>query len=244
MKNEIALVTGASNGIGAATAQLLGKMGYFVCVHYFKDAGSARDVVNKILQAGGRAARFQADMRSEKGIDKLFKRIDKHCGTVTALVNSAGDNGGFLACEEISTDTLMSVFSLNVFGVFICIREAARRMKKIRRGSIVNISSESAVFGGNRLTHYAASKAAVNTATRGFARELAPFNIRVNAVSPGIINTDAHRNISMKRREMIKKSLPMGRMGEAGEVAKTIAWLLSDDASYVSGSIIPVSGAR
>ena len=244
MKNEVALVTGASKGIGAATALLLGNRGYLVCVNYLTDTKLAQGIVNKIVASGGRAVRMQADIRKENDIVNLFKHIDKNYGTVTALVNNAGNNGGFLTCEEISINTLMSVFSLNVFGAFICIREAARRMKKIRKGGIVNISSEAAIFGGKKLTHYAASKAAINTATKGFARELAPFNIRVNAVSPGIIDTDAQKNISKKRYEIIKKSLPMGRMGEANEVAKTIAWLLSDDASYVSGSIISVSGAR
>lgn len=244
MKNEIVFVTGASRGIGASTALLLGSRGYFVCVNYHENAELAQNVVDKIVADGGRAVSLRADIRKEKDIVSLFKRIDKDYGIVTALVNNAGDNGGLLVCEEISVGILKSVFALNVFGVFICIREAVKRMKIIQRGSIVNISSESAIFGGNRLTHYAASKAAINAATKGFARELAPFNIRVNAVSPGIIDTDAHKDISQKRRQMLKHSLPMGRMGKPEEVAKTIAWLLSDDASYVSGSIISVSGAR
>jgi NAD(P)-dependent dehydrogenase (short-subunit alcohol dehydrogenase family) len=117
-------------------------------------------------------------------------------------------------------------------------------MKKTGGGSIVNVSSEAARFGGHNLTHYAASKAAVNAATIGFAKELAPYNIRVNTVSPGIIDTDAQKNISNERRKTIEKSLPFKRMGKPQEVAKTIAWLLSDEASYVSGSVISVSGAR
>ncbi len=244
MKNEIALVTGASSGIGASTARLLGSRGYFVCVNYCENAESAQAVVDDIAANGGRAVSARADIRKEKDIVNLFKRIDRDHGIVTALVNNAGENGGLLACEDITVDLLRSVFALNVFGVFTCIREAVKRMKQIGRGSIVNISSESAIFGGNRLSHYAASKAAINAATKGFARELAPFNIRVNAVSPGVIDTDIHKGISQKRQELLKHSLPMGRMGKPGEVAKTIAWLLSDEASYVSGSIISVSGAR
>ncbi|MEW6088414.1 MAG: SDR family oxidoreductase [bacterium] len=244
MNNEIALVTGASKGIGAATAQLLGEKGYFVCVNYFKDIELAQNVVDEILKTGGRAVQIQADIRKEKDILNLFKYIDRNYGVVTALVNNAGDIGGFSVCEEITLDTLTSVFSLNVFGVFICIREAVKRMKKIGRGGIVNVSSEAAIFGGNKLTHYAASKAAINIVTKGFAKELAPFNIRVNAVSPGVIDTDVHKGIAKERREMLKHSLPTGRMGKPVEVARTIAWLLSDEASYVSGSIIPVSGAR
>ncbi len=244
MNKNIVLVTGASRGIGAETAKVLGEVGYFVCVHYYKNASLAENVVEYILKAGGSADVTQADISKEAEIVEMFERIDKQYGSISALVNNAGSNGGFLVSEEISINNLLSVFSLNVFGVFICIREAVKRMKKIGGGSIVNVSSEAARFGGHNLTHYAASKAAINAATKGFARELAPFNIRVNAVSPGVIDTDAHRDISKKRRETLKHSLPMGRMGEPGEVAKTIAWLLSDDASYVSGSIIPVSGAR
>jgi NAD(P)-dependent dehydrogenase (short-subunit alcohol dehydrogenase family) len=244
MNKKIVLVTGASRGIGAATAGLLGSQGYFVCVNYSENAKLARKVVDGIVAGGGRAVSLRADISKEKEVVSLFKRIDKDYGPITALVNNAGASGGLLACEEISADILESIFALNVFGVFTCIREAVKRMKKNRQGSIVNISSESAIFGGNRLTHYAASKAAINAATKGFARELAPFNIRVNAVSPGIIDTDAHKDISRERLAMLKHSLPLGRMGKPEEVARAIAWLLSEDASYVSGSIISVSGAR
>lgn len=243
MENKVVLVTGASRGIGAETAVLLGNRGYFVCVNYLKNARLAGKIVEKIERAGGRAIALQADVRKEKDIINLFKRIDK-CGAITALVNNAGNDGGLSNCEEITTDKLESVFSLNVFGVFICVREAVKRMKKNKKGSIVNISSESAIFGGNKLTHYAAAKAAINSATKGFARELAPFNIRVNAVSPGVIDTDAHKGISKGRLKALKHLLPMGRMGYPKEVAQMITWLLSDEASYVSGSIISVSGAR
>jgi len=244
MKNDIVLITGASRGIGASTARILGRRGYLVCVNYFKNSDLAEIVANTIIKDGGKAITMQSDVSNEKNVVNLFERINTNYGDVTALVNNAGCNGGFLLSEEISFQKLLSVFSLNVFGIFITIREAVKNMKKVGKGSIVNISSEAAKYGGNKLIHYAASKAAVNAATIGFARELAPYNIRVNAVSPGVIDTDAHEGISKERRETLKKSLPLGRMGKPGEVAKTIAWLLSDDASYVSGSIIPVSGAR
>jgi NAD(P)-dependent dehydrogenase (short-subunit alcohol dehydrogenase family) len=201
-------------------------------------------VVENILKAGGSANVTQADISKEAEIVEMFEHIDKQYGSISALVNNAGFNGGFLISEEITMDNLLPVFSLNVFGVFICIREAVKRMKKIGRGSIVNVSSEAARFGGHNLTHYAASKAAINTATIGFARELAPYNIRVNAVSPGIIDTDIQKNISNERRKRLENSLPFKRMGKPEEVAKTIAWLLSEDASYISGSIVSVSGAR
>ncbi len=244
MHKNIVLVTGASRGIGAETAKVLNEAGYFVCVHYYQNASLAQNVVEYILKTGGSADATQADISKEVEIVELFERIDKQYGPISALVNNAGSNGGFLVSEEISINNLLPVFSLNVFGVFICIREAVKRMKKIGRGSIVNVSSEAARFGGHNLTHYAASKAAINAATIGFARELAPYNIRVNAVSPGIIDTDAQKNISNERRKTLEKSLPFKRMGKPEEVAKTIAWLLSDDASYVSGSVISVSGAR
>ncbi|MCP4613773.1 MAG: SDR family oxidoreductase [Planctomycetes bacterium] len=244
MNKNIALVTGASRGIGAETAKKLGEQGYFVCVHYYKNLRLAENIAGCILKAGGSADVIQADISKEAEIVEMFEFIDKDYGSISALVNNAGTNGGFLVSEEISMNILLPVFSLNVFGVFICIREAVKRMKKTGKGSIVNISSEAARFGGQKLTHYAASKAAINAATIGFARELAPDNIRVNAVSPGIIDTDAQKNISNERRKKIEKSLPFQRMGKPEEVSKTIAWLLSDDASYISGSIISVSGAR
>ncbi|MGD8787462.1 MAG: SDR family oxidoreductase [Phycisphaerales bacterium] len=244
MNEKIALVTGTSRGIGAETAKVLGRKGYSVCAHYYKNANLAEKVVENILKAGGSANVTQADISKEAEIVEMFEHIDKQYGSISALVNNAGFNGGFLISEEITMDNLLPVFSLNVFGVFICIREAVKRMKKIGRGSIVNVSSEAARFGGHNLTHYAASKAAINTATIGFARELAPYNIRVNAVSPGIIDTDIQKNISNERRKRLENSLPFKRMGKPEEVAKTIAWLLSEDASYISGSIVSVSGAR
>jgi NAD(P)-dependent dehydrogenase (short-subunit alcohol dehydrogenase family) len=243
MDKRIVLVTGASRGIGAETARILGEKGYFVCVHYYRDKGSAERVVQEIVKSGGSAGVTQADISREAAIVEMFERIDENHGSISALVNNAACNGGFLVSEEISTNNLLGVFSLNVFGVFICIREAVKRMKRTG-GSIVNISSEAARFGGQKLTHYAASKAAVNTATTGFARELAPYDIRVNAVSPGVIDTDAHKHISEERRKTLAESLPFKRMGRPEEVARTVAWLLSDDASYISGSVISVSGAR
>ena len=163
---------------------------------------------------------------------------------MTALVNNAGCNGGIAQLQNVTMQRLQEVFSLNVFGTFFCCREAARRMKKNGGGSIVNVSSEAARFGGNNISHYAAAKAAVNAMTIGFAREVAADNIRVNVVSPGVIDTDMHSDSPTDRRQHLLNSLPMGRMGSADEVAQTITWLLSDKASFVSGSIFPVTGAR
>lgn len=239
----VAIVTGASRGIGAATALLLAEKGYAVCVNYHRAGDKAKAIVDTIQQQGGKALAVQADMASEADILRLFSTVDDALGPVKALVNNAGTNGGVCEVEQISADTLHNVFATNVYGTFIACREALKRMKTTG-GSIVNVSSEAARFGGNRLSHYAASKAAINTFTIGFAREAATHNIRVNAVSPGVIDTEIHHGSSPERLSALMNSLPMKRMGNTREVSELIHWLLSDAASYVSGAIIPVTGSR
>lgn len=241
---KVAIVTGASRGIGAETAKLLAENGYAVCVNYNSAIAKADEIVNAIKQKGGHAIAVKADMSSEADIIKLFETVDKELGPVTALVNNAGTNGGISLVEEITSDCLQKVFGTNVFGTFYCCREAVKRMKQQGHGSIVNITSEAARFGGNQLAHYAASKAAVNTFTIGFAREVAEHNIRVNAVSPGVIDTEMHASSSAERITNLMNSLPMKRMGKTSEVAELIYWLLSDAASYVSGAMVPVTGSR
>lgn len=241
---KVAIVTGASRGIGAATATLLAENGYAVCINYNTAADKANDVVNAIKAKNGTAIAVKADMAKEDEILQLFETVDKELGPVTALINNAGTNGGICEVEHITADCLQSVFATNVFATFYCCREAVKRMKKVGGGSIVNISSEAAKFGGNKLAHYAASKAAVNTFTIGFAREVAPDNIRVNTVSPGVIDTDMHSSSSPDRITALMNSLPMKRMGKTSEVSELICWLLSDAASYISGAIIPVTGSR
>jgi len=244
MTDKIAIVTGASRGIGAATAKLLGQKGYAVCVNYMKSADKAEAVANSIVKLGGKAITVQANISKEKDILAMFELVDSEFGPVTALVNNAGNSGGFREVREITLEQLQSVFSVNVYGAFICAREAVKRMMQVGEGSIVNVSSEAGKFGGNSLTHYAASKAALNAFTVGFAREVAPYNIRVNAVSPGVIDTDAHNDITDERLATLKNSLPMGRMGSPEEVAETIVWLLSNKSSYISGAIVSVAGGR
>lgn len=241
---KVAIVTGASRGIGAATAILLAKQGYAVCVNYCRDADSAEKIVAEITNQGGKAIAVQADISVENDIIRLFTTVDETLGPVSLLVNNAGTNGGNAQVENITLDQLQQVFSTNVYGTFIASREAVKRMKTNGGGSIVNISSEAAKFGGNNLAHYAASKAAINTFTIGFAREVAPYHIRVNTVSPGVINTDIHEKSSPDRIAALMKSLPMGRMGDTNEVANTVAWLASDQASYISGAVLPVTGSR
>lgn len=240
---KTAIVTGASRGIGAATAKLLAQKGYAVVVNYHSGWELADRVVADIAQSGGRAIAMQADMGKESDILRLFEQVDKELGSVNALVNNAAINHSGMV-EDIDIIKLEEIFRVNVFGVFITCREAVKRMRKAGSGSIVNVSSEAARFGGSKMAHYAASKAAINTFTVGFAREAAAHNIRVNAVSPGIIDTDAHAAATPERLTALKASLPLGRMGRTEEVAETIAWLLSDAASYVSGSVLTVAGAR
>lgn len=243
---KVAIVTGASRGIGAATARVLAEQGYAVAVNYLTQRTSAEQVVDAISKAGGKAIAVQADMGIEADILRLFDTADHDLGPLTALVNNAALNRthGSGAVEEMPWELVESVFRTNVFGIFASCREALLRMKKAGGGAIVNVSSEAGRFGGNKMAHYAASKAAVNTFTVAFAREAAVHNIRVNAVSPGVIDTDAHAGSPPERLAALSSSMPMGRMGKAVEVAHTIAWLLSDAASYVSGSIVGVTGAR
>ncbi|HVE44796.1 MAG TPA: SDR family oxidoreductase [Gammaproteobacteria bacterium] len=241
---KIAIITGGSRGIGAAAATTLAKAGYAVCITYLSAKEKADAVVQSIQAQGGHAMAFHANTASEEDVMRLFTYVDEKWGPVTALVNNAGTNGGICQVENITLNRLTDVFATNVFGTFIACREAIKRMKMRGSGAIVNISSEAAKFGGNQLAHYAASKAAINTLTIGLAREVAPYHIRVNAVSPGVIDTDIHAASPLDRIANLLKSIPMGRMGEPQEVANTISWLLSDAASYVSGAVIPVTGSR
>lgn len=242
--NKVAIVTGASRGIGAATATLLAQQGFAVCVNYLSAQDKAEALVNDIKAKGGKAIAVKANVAVEDDILNLFETVDQSLGPVTALVNNAGTNGGMGAVENITAECLQSVFATNVFGTFIASREAVKRMKQNGGGSIVNVSSEAAKFGGNRLAHYAASKAAINTFTIGFAREVAPYHIRVNTVSPGVIDTEIHQAAPADHIANLLKTLPMGRMGSPQEVAELIYWLISDKSSYISGAILPVTGSR
>jgi NAD(P)-dependent dehydrogenase (short-subunit alcohol dehydrogenase family) len=243
-ENKVAIVTGASRGIGAATAKLLAEKGYAVCINYHQAKDKAQALLADIQANHGKAIAVQADMANEADIIKLFEQVDHEFGPLTALVNNAGTNGGICEVENITAECLQTVFATNVFASFITCREAVKRMKQNKGGSIVNVSSEAAKFGGNKLAHYAASKAAINTFTIGFAREVAAHNIRVNTVSPGVIDTEMHHGSPPERLANLMNSLPMKRMGQAKEVSELIYWLLSDAASYISGTIIPVTGSR
>ena len=241
---KVLLVTGGGRGIGAATARLAAKSGYAVCVNYLRDKAAAEALAREI---GGIAV--AADVASEADVVRLFETMDAKLGRITALVNNAGvvDKGGRV--EAITTERLQRMFAINVFGSFLCAREAIKRMSKRHGGSggaIVNVSSVAARFGGSgEYVDYAATKGAIDTFTIGLAREVAAEGVRVNAVRPGIIDTEIHASGGQPDRvAQIQDTLPMKRAGTADEVARAVLYLLSDAASYTTGAILNVSGGR
>jgi NAD(P)-dependent dehydrogenase (short-subunit alcohol dehydrogenase family) len=243
---KVCVVTGASRGIGAATAKRAAAAGYAVIVNYAAHEADARSVVAEIAAAGGRAEAVRADMASEADIVELFRASDR-LGSLAALVNNAGYLGGESRVEEYQAEPMSRLWAVNVTACFLCAREAIRRMSQSRGGAggaIVNVSSMSANSGGlpNRV-HYATTKGALNTFTRGLAKEVGRDGIRVNAVLPGAIDThfnDDYDNEGRNRRFL--PNIPVGRIGVGDDVARAIVWLLSDDAAYVSGECMGVNG--
>ena len=243
------LVTGASRGIGAATARLAAKRGYAVCVNYRRDREAAESVVANIERDGGRAISVAADVAVEADVVRLFQSCDKQLGPLKALVNNAGVLETQTRVENIDADRLRRIFATNVTGSFLCAREAVRRMSTKRGGSggaIVNVSSVAARLGSaGEYVDYAASKGAIDTFTVGLANEVALEGIRVNAVRPGYIYTDMHRSGGEPDRvERVKEFVALKRGGQPEEVANAILWLLSDEASFVTGTFIDVTGGR
>ena len=245
----VAIVTGASRGIGAAVARALGKAGASVAVHYGTHGGEAEAVAAEIRAGGAKAITIGADMASEAEIVAMFARVDRELGTITSLVNNAG---GIVAVEpiaEVRRETVERVLAINLAGPIYCCREAVRRMSTARGGkggAIVNISSMAAVLGG--LPHevpYAASKGGLDSLTIGLAREVATEGIRVNAIRPGVIDTPIHAmHHGASFATDFAPNLPMKRAGTPEEIAEAAVWLLSPAASYVTGSILNVSGGR
>jgi len=243
---ETLIVTGAGRGIGAAIARLAAKCGYSVAVNYLRDRESAERVANEI---GGPVSLIQADVKFEQDVARLFEIADYELGPVRALVNNAGITGGFARVDEFDPLRVDEMLRINVLGTMLCSREAVRRMSTRHGGpggAIVNISSLAARTGGSgEWVPYAASKGAIDTFTIGLAREVADEGIRVNAVSPGLIETELHAaNGRPDRLEKLAPSIPMKRPGTPEEVAEAVLWLLSPAASYVTGSILEVGGGR
>lgn len=247
--HRVAIVTGGSRGIGAATAKLLAKNGYRVCVNFRSNEAAAKSVVDEIEATGTTAIAVQADLRREDDVVRLFRTVDEALGPVTALVNNAGIVQPQMRVEDMDADRINGILETNVTGPILCCREAVKRMSRSRGGaggSIVNVSSAAARIGGaGEYVDYAASKGAIDTLTRGLSLEVAAEGIRVNCVRPGFIYTQMHSDGGEPGRvDRLAPSIPAKRGGEPEEVAHAILWLLSDEASYTIGSFVEVSGGR
>jgi NAD(P)-dependent dehydrogenase (short-subunit alcohol dehydrogenase family) len=240
---EVMLVTGASRGIGAAIARQAASAGYSVVVNY-----AASDAVANALAAdiGNDSIAVRADVGDEQATLAMFAEIDARFGRLDVLVNNAGIAGSFGTLDTYTVEALELLWAVNLTGPFVCAREAANRMRADGRGgSIINISSKAAVLGGpNEWVHYAASKGAIDTMTIGLSKELAPHNIRVNAVRPGLIESDFHLHATPGRVERMTPMIPLQRSGTPDEVAEAVLWLASPAASYVTGAFIEVTGGR
>lgn len=239
------VVTGGSRGIGAATARLLASQGWSPCISYVNRGDAAEEVVADCRAHGVQALAVRADVGVTGDIMRLFDTAEAELGPLTALVNNAGIVAPKASVAEMTAERVNRVLTVNVLGALLCAREAVRRIGT-RGGSIVNVSSRAAQLGGpGEYVDYAASKAAVDTLTIGLAREVADVGIRVNAVRPGLIETEIHASGGQPDRiERMRAAIPMGRPGTPEEIAESIAWLLSEHASYVTGSILDVGGGR
>lgn len=243
------IVTGAGRGIGAAIARVAARDGWPVVVNYGQSREAAERVVSEIVTSGGRAVAIGADVTDEAAVLAMFEEADALFGRVSGLVNNAGITGGFSAAAEVDLARVRRMLDVNVVGTILCCREAVRRRSTARGGSggaIVNISSLVSKTGGaHEWVHYAASKGAINSFTIGLAREIATEGVRVNAVAPGLIESDLHGdNGDPGRPARMAPSIPMQRSGEPEEIAEGVVWLLSPAASYVTGTILEIGGGR
>lgn len=244
-KHGACIVTGGAGVIGSAVARCAAQHGYAVCVHYLNKESQAGTIAAEIRKAGGQAIAMQADIAQESSVARLFAEVDGALGRLTSLVNNAGISGGRSALSDADPAVMQRVIDTNVAGTLFCTRQAVLRMARSRGGSggaIVNLSSVVARTGGYRLATYTASKAAIEGLTRGLSPELAEEGIRINAVRPGVIATP--RNLGADGPARDPARIPLGRLGTPEEVARTVLWLLSDAASYVTGAMLDVSGGR
>jgi NAD(P)-dependent dehydrogenase (short-subunit alcohol dehydrogenase family) len=249
LEQQVVLVTGGSRGIGAATARLAAARGWAVAVNYTANSRAADDVVRGIRADGGQAIAVHADVADEAQVLAMFEMVDAQLGRLTGLVNNAGVVDVTARVEEMSVQRLRRMFDINVIGSMVCAREAVRRMSTRRGGgggSIVNLSSAAARLGApGQYVDYAAAKGAIDAFTIGLAKEVGADGIRVNAVRPGLIETDIHASGGLPDRvRQLAHQVPMQRGGSAEEVAQAIVWLLSPEASYTTMSVLDVSGGR
>ena len=246
---RIVLITGGSRGIGAATAVRAAHAGWDVAINYTRDEAAAQRVAQAVRDAGRRALVVQADVAEEADVLRLFAEVDAQLGTLSGLVNNAGVVDVAARVDEMSVTRLQRMWAINLTGSFVCAREAVRRMSRRHGGAggvIVNLSSAAARLGApGQYVDYAASKAAIDIFTVGLAKEVAAEGIRVNAVRPGIIDTDIHASGGQPDRvAQMAPLVPMHRAGSADEVAAAIIWLMSEDSSYTTGSVVDVTGGR
>ncbi|MEU4085893.1 glucose 1-dehydrogenase [Streptomyces aureus] len=246
MARPVTIVTGGSRGIGAATCARLVADGHDVVVGYVRDEEAAERTAAAVREAGARALAVRVDTSEEAAVERLFDLAADGLGPVTGLVNNAGVTGPLGRLADADPADLRRVVEVNVLGALLCARRAARSMAASGGGAIVNVSSAAATLGSpGEFVHYAASKAAVDALTTGLAKELGPQGIRVNAVAPGMIDTEMHAAMGDPgRAQRAAASIPLRRVGAAEEIAAAIAWLLSPDASYTTGAVLRVSGGR
>lgn len=247
--SKVVLITGGSRGIGAAAALLAARQGFAVAVNYASNSMAAEAVVRQIREGGGQALSVQADVAKEREVLAMFETVDAKLGRLNALVNNAGVVDQTTRVDAITLERLQRMFEINVFGSFLCAREAVKRMSTRyggSGGSIVNVSSAAARLGSpGQYVDYASAKGAIDTFTLGLAKEVAAEGIRVNAVRPGIIETDIHASGGLPNRARdVAPQVPMQRAGTAREVAEAIVWLLGDQASYTTGALLDVTGGR
>lgn len=249
MSAGVVVITGSGRGIGAATARLAAQRGWAVCVNYLRRPEPAEQVLADIRAAGGKAIAVQADIAKEAEVERLFDTVDRELGPLGALVNNAGITGRAGRLETFDAAAIRRVLEVNVTGALLCAQQAVKRMstqKGGQGGAIVNVSSVAAALGGaNQWIPYAAAKGGINAMTIGLAKEVAAEGIRVNAIMPGLIATEIHAEAGLgERLKTIGAQIPMGRIGTAEECAEAILWLMSAEAAYMIGAVIPISGGR